>query len=192
MAARERKKPQTGAKPVMTDAGIAAKTGNGWDEWFKLLDKAGAAKLDHKAITALLDAKFKPGPWWGQMIAVSYERARGIRAMNQKCDGEFSVSVSKVLAADLAKLYAATADDAARKKWFPKGAFATSSQTKDKYFRGAWGKNGARLEINFYAKGPGKAQIVVQANKLDGNDTVESERAAWKKALAKLETMLIG
>ncbi len=63
------------AKPIMTDAGIAAKTGHGWDWWFAALDKAGAAELDHKGITALLDRKFKPGPWWGQMIAVSYERA---------------------------------------------------------------------------------------------------------------------
>jgi hypothetical protein len=178
------------AKPIMTDAGIKAKTGHGWDYWYAVLDKAGAAKLDHKGITALLDKKFKPGPWWGQMIAVSYERARGIRAMNQKCDGEFSVSVSKTLPADLSTLYAATADDKQRAKWFPKGAFKASSQTKDKYFRGAWGKNGARLEINFYAKGEGKAQIVVQANKLEDGEAVEAERAIWKKALEKLIVLL--
>ncbi|MBI3678731.1 MAG: hypothetical protein HY243_19135 [Proteobacteria bacterium] len=183
-------KAQAGAKPIMTDVAIQDRTGKGWDAWFAALDKAGAAKLDHKGITALLDAKFKPGPWWGQMIAVSYERARGIRAMNQKCDGQFSVSVSKVMPVSLAKLYAATANDAARKTWFPRGAFATSSQTKDKYFRGAWGKDGARLEINFYAKGADKAQIVVQVNKLDSNDAVESERTIWKKALEKLSTTL--
>lgn len=181
---------KSGVKPIMTDAGITAKTGHGWDYWFAALDKAGAAKLDHKGITALLDKKFKPGPWWGQMIAVSYERARGIRAMNQKCDGEFSVSVSRTLPVTLAKLYAATANDALRKAWFPKGAFAASSQTKDKYFRGAWGKDGARLELNFYAKGDGKAQIVVQVNKLADNDAVEGERGQWKKALERLEAVL--
>src|SRR5271165_3984912 len=85
--------------------------------------KTGAAKLDHKGITAILHGKMKVGPWWGQMIAVSYERARGIRAMNQKCDGEFSVSVSKTLPVDLPTLYEATAEDTERAKWFPKGAF---------------------------------------------------------------------
>src|SRR5580704_2974826 len=177
-------------KPIMTDAGIKAKTGKGWDQWYAALDKAGAAKLDHKGITALLDEKFKPGPWWGQMVAVSYVRARGIRAMNQKCDGEFSVSVSKTVPVDLSVLYAATADDMQRAKWFPKGAFKASSQTKDKYFRGPWGKNGARLEINFYAKGDGKAQINVQVNKLDGTEAVESERAVWEKAVDKLVMLL--
>src|ERR1700754_1512305 len=166
------------AKPMMTDAGIKAKTGKGWDYWFPALDKAGAAKLDHGAIAELLRKKFKVEPWWGQMISVSYERARGIRAMNQKCSGEFSVSVSKVMPADLSKLFeTATADP---KLWFPRGSFAQSSRTADKYWRGVWGKTGARLEVNFTAKGPGKAQIVVQVNKLADGDAVEAERAAWK------------
>ncbi len=178
------------AKPVMTDAAIRERTGKDWAQWFAALDKAGAAKLDHKAITAILNGRMKVGPWWGQMIAVSYERARGLRAMNQKCDGQFAVSVSKTVNVDLAKLFAATSDDALRAAWFPKGAFKLSSQTKDKYFRGAWGENGARLEINFYAKGVGKSQVNVQVNKLDGNRAVEAEREAWKKALAKLAAIL--
>ncbi|HXL98795.1 MAG TPA: hypothetical protein VN932_02620 [Rhizomicrobium sp.] len=173
----------------MTDAGIEAKTGHGWDYWFAALDKAGAAKLDHKGITALLDKKFKPGPWWGQMIAVSYERARGIRAMNQKCDGEFSVSVTKVMPVGLSALFAAATDAKTRKTWFPPGAFEETSKTKDKYWRGKWKKDG-RLEVGFYAKGPGKAQIALQSNKLSGSEAVESERAAWKKALEKLEDLL--
>jgi hypothetical protein len=179
-------------KPIMTDAGIKSRTGKGWDQWFAALDKAGAAKLDHKGITAILTTRMKVGPWWSQMIAVSYERARGIRAMNQKCDGEFSVSVSKTLPVDLSTLYEAVADDKLRAKWFPKGAFKVSSQTKDKYFRGAWGKDGARLEIGFYAKGEGKAQIALQANKLSGGDAVEGERAKWKKAMEKLADCLKG
>jgi hypothetical protein len=122
------------------------------------------------------------------MIAVSYERARGIRAMNQNCSGDYSVSVSKVMPVALALLFETATGEPA--KWFPKGSFVESSKTKNKYHRGAWGRNGARLEINFYAKGPGKEQIVVQVNKLAGNDAVGKERAAWKKALAKLEMSL--
>lgn len=178
------------AKPMMTDAGIKARTGKGWDHWFAALDKAGAAKLDHKGITAILHEKMKVGPWWSQMIAVSYERARGIRAMNQKCDGEFSVSVSKTLPVDLSALYAAVSDEKQRAKWFPKGPFKVSSMTKEKYFRGAWGKNGARLEVGFYAKGEGKAQIALQVNKLPGPDAVETERATWKKAMDRLQALV--
>lgn len=191
MATKAQKKPQTGAKPIMTDAGIREKTGRGWDEWFARLDKAGAAKLDHKGITALLDKKFKPGPWWGQMIAVSYERARGIRATNQKCDGEFSVSVTKVFPVPLAKLYGVVGDAGLWPKWMPKGAFEETSRTKDKYLRAKW-KTEARISVGFYAKGAGKAQAAFDIGKLPDAAAVETERAAWKKALAKLEAMLAG
>jgi hypothetical protein len=177
------------AKPIMTDAGIKAKTGKDWAYWYAALDKAGAARLEHKGIVAVLNGKMKVGPWWGQMIAVSYERARGIRAMNQKCDGEFSVSVTKVMPVELSELYAAATDPTTRKKWFPPGTFEETSKTKNKYWRGKWKKDG-RLEVGFYAKGPGKAQIALQSNKLAGSAAVESARAAWKKALEKLKALV--
>jgi hypothetical protein len=174
---------------MMTDEAIRAKTGKGWDHWFTALDKAGAGKRDHAAIAALLQEKMGLSPWYSQMIAVSYERVRGIRAMNQKCDGEFSVSVTKVMPVSLAKLFAvATAKQAA---WFPKGAFAETSRTKDKYWRGRW-KGDGRLAIGFIAKGPGKAQIAVDSGKLAGADIVEKERTAWKAALEKLSGLLAG
>jgi hypothetical protein len=179
------------AKPIMTDKGIVEKTGHGWDEWFARLDKTGAAKLDHKGITALLDKTWKPGPWWGQMIAVSYERARGIRAMNQKCDGEFSVSVTKVFPLPLAKLYAVVGDAKLWPKWMPKGAFEETSRTKEKYLRAKW-KTNARISAGFTAKGADKAQVAFDIGKLPNGDAVETERAAWKKAMTKLEALLAG
>jgi hypothetical protein len=183
------KKGQAPVKPIMTEAGITAKTGKGWDHWFKALDKAGAAKLDHKGIVAVLNQKMKVGPWWGQMIAVSYERARGIRAVNQKRGGEFSVSVTKVMPVGLSELFAVATKQETRKKWFPPGRFEETSITKNKYWRGTWKKDG-HLEIGFYANGPGKAQIAVQSNKLSGSAAVETERAAWKKAFEKLQAVL--
>jgi hypothetical protein len=171
---------------MMTDAAIREKTGKGWDQWFTALDKAGAAKFDHKAIATIARDKLGAGAWYGQMIAVSYERVRGIRAANQKCDGQFSVTATKVMAVPLARLFkVATAKQA---EWFPKGAFEETSRTTDKYWRGKW-KTG-RLSIGFAAKGEGKSSIAVDSEKLAGPDAVEKERAAWKKALAKLETLI--
>ena len=173
-------------KNTMTDAAIKARTGKDWAGWFAALDKAGAARLDHKAIAKLARDEMGAGAGYGQMVAVSYERARGIRAMNQKCDGEFSVSVTRVMAAPLSKLYAAAT--AAPESWFPKGAFEESSRTRDKYWRGKW-KTG-RLEVGFYAKGPGRAQIALQSNKLPNAEAVEKERALWKKAIDKLQKIV--
>jgi hypothetical protein len=177
---------KTKIKNTMTDAAIKARTGKDWAGWFAALDKAGAATLDHTGIAKLAREEMGAGDWYGQMVAVSYERARGLRAMNQKCDGEFSVSVTRVIDAPLSRLYAAAT--AAPQSWFPKRVIEETSRTKDKYWRGKW-KSG-KLEIGFYAKGPGRAQIALQANKLPDAEAVESERALWKKAIDKLQKIV--
>lgn len=83
---------QTGGKfeikTIITDAAIKARTGKDWASWSSALDMAGAAWLDHKAIAKLARKNPGAGAWHGQMVSVRYGRARGIRAMNQKCDGQ--------------------------------------------------------------------------------------------------------
>jgi hypothetical protein len=93
------------------------------------------------------------------------------------------------VAGNVAALYAAAANARRRKKWFPKGALKISSLTEDKYFRASW-NDSARLEINFTARPGGKARITVQVGKLAKKSDVKRERAAWKKALAKLASLL--
>ena len=99
------------------------------------------------------------------------------------------MGVSKTIATSLSDLYAATANTARRKKWFPEGEFKPSSQTKDKYLNGVWNTN-ARLNIGFYAKGERKSQIALQVSKLAKRTDVEKERKAWKAAVLKLQEML--
>jgi hypothetical protein len=176
--------------PAMSDASVKAKTGRDWPSWFEALDKAGAAKLNHTAIAQLISDEYGIPGWWCQQVTVEYERARGLRERHQKADG-FSVGISKTVATSLAKLYEATASPAQRKKWFPKGDFEPSSQTKNKYLRGAWNET-ARLEIGFYAKGENKAQIAIQVNRLAKKTDVERQRELWKAAVAKLDAMLSG
>jgi hypothetical protein len=174
--------------PSLSDASVKAKTGRDWEGWFGLLDEEGAKKLEHKAIARLLSAKYGVPSWWRQTVAVEYERARGLRVPHQNAKG-FSVAVSKTVATPLATLYEATAEATQRRKWFPTGKFELSSQTKDKYFRGAWNET-SRLEMGFYAKGKDKAQIAIQIAKLASRDSVEPEREAWHAALSKLQAML--
>ncbi len=173
--------------PSMSDDAVKAKTGRSLMGWFIILNKANASAMPHKDIARLLHDKGAPD-WWAQMIAVEFERARGGRQKHERPDG-FSVSVSKTIAAPLARLFAAVSDSKTRKKWFPEPDLTPSSETKNKYFRGSL-KNGTRLEVGFYAKGAGKSQITVQVNKLAKKSDVERERARWKQELEKLEQIL--
>ena len=175
--------------PSVSAAAVKAKTGKEWSAWFSTLDKAGARKLTHQEIAAILNTRLGVPGWWSQMITVEYELSRGLRERHQTSDG-YSVSVTKTIGASLSQLYAATVDSERRKKWFPRGAFKPSSQTKHKYLNGEW--KGSRLNIGFYAKGEAKAQIAIQVNKLKAKAEVDREREQWKAALAKLQASLEG
>ena len=89
-------------KPSMSDAAVKARTGKDWAGWFATLDRGGAAALDHKGIVALLSDSHGVTAWWRQMVAVEYERARGLRARHQTASG-YSVAVSRTLATSLPK-----------------------------------------------------------------------------------------
>jgi len=97
------------ATPMSTKGGLSEaksieKTGHGLAHWFDVLDKFGAVEKGHtRAADHLYSDHGVPG-WYCQGITVAYERARGVRAMNQRCDGAFEVTVSKMMAARPAQL----------------------------------------------------------------------------------------
>src|SRR5512134_2277217 len=96
---------ETPAEPKrMSDEAVRAKTGRIWPEWFAILDAAGAQQMTHQQIVAYLHNEHGVGPWWQQMVTVTYEQARGMRAKHQMPDG-YQVSVSKTIAAPAAALY---------------------------------------------------------------------------------------
>ena len=78
----------------LSDAKSIEKTGHDLAHWFAILDAFGGIEKGHTASTALLYDNYKVPGWYCQGIVVAYERARGKRVMNQRCDGAFEVSVS--------------------------------------------------------------------------------------------------
>jgi hypothetical protein len=174
--------------PSISNAAVRARTGRDWAGWFGALDRAGARKLPHRQIAQILSTRHRVPAWWSQMVAVEYERARGLRERHQGTDG-FSIAISRTLSTRLPHLYEVTARAGERRKWFPKGAFEPSSHTKDKYLRGRW-KQGPRVNIGFYARGAGKSQIAVAVSRLAKKADVEPTRARWRAALTKLQHVL--
>src|SRR5213080_5057440 len=110
--------PKQTLKPRMSDEAVEAKTGKNWSRWFKHLDAAGAKKMTHQEIVAHLHDKHSVRPWWTQMVAVTYEQARGLRDKHEKPEG-FEISVSSTIAAPVAKAYRAWSDEGTRKQCLP-------------------------------------------------------------------------
>jgi hypothetical protein len=168
---------------------VRAKTGKGWDEWFKLLDKAGAVEMKHTQIAAHLHDKLGCAGWWSQMIAVGYEQERGLRVKFQKCDGDFSGSASKTIAVALTPLFTAWTDAKVRRRWLPGAKFTVSKATANKSIRIVWDDD-TRVEVNFVGKGAGKSQVAVDHKKLADADAVAKAKEYWKAALERLKELL--
>jgi len=72
---------------AVSESAVLTKTGKSWGQWFSQLDLAEATGWDHKTIARHLADSYPLGGWWSQMIAVTYEQARGLRHKHQQKDG---------------------------------------------------------------------------------------------------------
>jgi hypothetical protein len=189
------------AKPTMSDASFIKKTGHDLAYWFAVLDKFGAVEKGHTAAARHLYQDHKVDGWYAQGITVSYERARGVRAANQRCDGAFEVSASKTVTASSKQLVKAFTDARAREQWIgeanPKLAGALVNGLADKRSKGVVVRPDGLVRfrykwddttVQFYMapKPGGKYIVTVQHMKLPNGDAVDRYRSQWKTALAAL------
>ena len=180
------------SKPAgISDATVKARTGRSWSEWFAILDDAGAVKLGHKGIVALLAGHNRVGPWWRQMITVAYEQERGLRERHQTPEG-YQVSASRTIAAPVGTVFGEWTDEKARARWLKAAAFTVRKTTRGKSLRIAWGAGASSVDVNFYARGPEKSQVVVDHKRLADADEVARMKRFWIEALDALKKIVEG
>ncbi len=173
----------------MSDDAVQAKTGKDWDQWFKVLDRAKANEMNHTQIAAYLHEKCDCPGWWSQMVAVTYEQARGLREKNQACTGDFQVSSSKTIPVSLDDLFNAWRDDKLRRRWLKEPALVIRKATLNKSMRITW-PDETSVEVNFYTKGDAKSQVALQHKKLADAKAVEKMRVYWAEAMDRLNALL--
>ena len=193
--------PAVTTKGGLSDAKSIEKTGHGLAHWFDVLDTFGAIEKGHtKAADHLYSSHGVPG-WYCQGITVAYERARGVRGMNQRCDGAYEVSVSKVMAATppriIKMLKSARWTDGVDTE-LVKGLSSALKDKKSKgfvirpdgqaRFRYRWG--GTIVQFNMYPKGVAKTSFVVSNMSLPSAESVEAHRAKWKTAFNAIADLL--
>jgi hypothetical protein len=179
--AAKKKASKTGGG-AMSDAAIKAKTGRTWSQWFTLLDKAGAAKMTHTAIAKLVATRHKIPGWWAQAVTVGYERARGLRKVNETLAG-FRTGVSRTVDAGVDAAFDAW-DNAKARAAFLKDKIDFSTRNPGKNLRFTW-KVG-RVEVRFVVKGPKKTQVTVDHTGLKSEADVGKFKAQWTEAMDKL------
>ena len=175
--------------PSMSDEAVKAKTGKVWSEWFALLDRAGAKKMDHKQIVAVLHDKFNVGPWWQQMVTVTYEQARGLREKNEAPSG-FQMSASRTINAPVSKLFKAWKESRDRSRWLNEPGLVVRKATTDKSLRITWPDGQTNVDVELYPKGESKTQVAIQHSKLANAAAVKRQKAYWAEALDRLKAQV--
>lgn len=178
------------AEERMSDEAVQSKTGKTWEEWFAILDAAGGREMDHQEIVACLGREHGVGPWWQQMVTVTYERARGKRVKHETPAG-FQVSGSRTIHVPVSRLFAAWSDETFRRRWLPEADFTVRKATPEKSLRLAWG-DGTKVEVNLYPKGEAKSQVTVDHQKLPDAQEAARCKAWWGEALDRLREILEG
>jgi len=181
-----------GEPPLITsDDTIRERTGRGWEEWFDLLDEWGAARRPHREISRWVAGQLGIDPlaWNAQAVTISYERARGGRAVGQREDG-FAISVTRTMAAPVEQLFNAFADDALRNRWLPDATLRKRTGTRPKSARFDYADGPSRVHVTFDAKDHGRGTVTVSHERLADAGEADRLKAYWRDRLGDLRTQV--
>jgi hypothetical protein len=189
LAAREPDEVAGVAAPTVPDAVIRERTGRGWEEWFDLLDEWGAIAMPHREIARRAREEEGVDGWSSQAVAVSYERARGRRAIGERPDG-FAVTATKTVAVPVERLYDAFVDEAERAAWLPDGELRERTATRPRGARYDWAGGEERVIVSFESKGPAKSTLALEHARLPDAAERERMKSFWRARLAGLKEAL--
>lgn len=171
----------------ISDAAVRAKTGRGWHEWFAILDTFDVRINGHKAAAHHLATQHQCGDWWSQMVTVTYEQTRGLRAKHQTPNG-YEVSVSRTFDVPVDALFAAW-QEPARAAWLS-DPLTVRKATPPKSMRISW-PDGSSVAVYFYVKGERRSSVTVQHLKLADDTAVTRLKAYWSDALNALRLSML-
>jgi uncharacterized protein YndB with AHSA1/START domain len=178
-------------RAIITDKLVVAQTGKTMEEWFAVLDERGAQKLAHAEIfdrVASIDGLKPLGQWNQNLLTTTYEWNRGLKERGQKEDG-FEISVSKTIKVPISELFRSWVDNKIRKDWLDEEITIRKS-TENKSARITWSDSVTSLSVDFYPKGEGKSQVVVQHLKIPDSDMAKAMKEYWGEKLDKLKASL--
>jgi hypothetical protein len=188
-AAPELMLPPRVDEPSVSDAAIQRATGKSWDEWFSLLDAWHGTTHNHTEIARHVYETYGIDGWWAQSVTVGYERARGMRALHERPDG-FSGNASKTFSVPVERLFAAFVEQEERECWLAAVELRNRTNQPNKSARFDVLPGDTRLAATFVAKGPEKAAVQLQQDRLSSAEEVAHWKSLWKDQLARLARYL--
>jgi hypothetical protein len=174
----------------MSDEKLKQSTGCTWERWVHALDHYHADEMSHTEIAKLIKTKYKKTPsWWTQMVAVGYERIKGLRTRGQQRDGSYQATKSRTFDVPVRRLFDAWANDASRHSWLTGTTATVRTATAPKSMRLALG-DGSIVAVGFTAKGRGRSVVAVEHTKLADRAAVERVKGEWAARFDRLAEAL--
>jgi hypothetical protein len=173
----------------MSDAAVEKATGRTWAQWVTVLDRVQAHSWPHPRIATYLSETYQVRSWWRQMVAVGYERIKGLRARGQRRDGGYEATRSKVFGVSVEKLYHAFASERLRARWLAGVSLEIRRATTSRSMRITW-EDGTSVAVGFTAKGEAKSLVQLAHSKLLGKADADRRKVFWSERLEALAEML--
>jgi hypothetical protein len=123
------------------------------------------------------------------MVAVGYERIKGLRERGQQRSGEFTMNRSRTFGVDVETLYDAWADGRRRRRWMGETGVKVRTATAPKSMRLQL-PDGAIVAVGFWPKGSGKSSVAIEQARLPDRDTAERLKLLWSERLDALREEL--
>ena len=193
LLAAEKPEERDGPRLATSDEAIRERTGRGWEEWFDLLDEWGAAERPHREIARWVAEQqgAEPLAWNVQAVTVSYERARGGRAVGERADG-FAITASKMVGVPVERLFDAFTNEATRDRWLPDGKLRERTATRPKSARFDWSDGQTRVNVTFLGTGEAQSTVALEHARLPGAEEAEEMKGWWRERLNTLKSVLEG
>ena len=171
-------------KAGLSEAAVLTATGKSPEEWFALLDAAGATGWTHTEIARWLFAEHEGiDGWWAQSVTVRYEQERGMRMPGQQSDGTFAVSVSRVIPLNALEavdaVIAAVSDEL--------GAPPVSANRAAKYPRARWvDDTGEALLATITVQTADRSSVALTRSKIADPERTTTVKTELSTTLSKL------
>lgn len=191
----------------VSNASVLKGSGKGWDDWVKILTKAGATSWTHQETVAFLKAKHKLKPWWQQVVTVGFEVASGKRKEGQNLKGEYGVMASRTFPISAKALWKLMTSQEGLTTWLkPMGDFELKPKQQYEVEGGVFGEvrtmkanerarltwreeewsRATVLNLMLLGRTPKKSILVFQHDRLLSSRQREEMREYWKARIDEL------
>jgi hypothetical protein len=172
----------------MSDEKVKDKTGCTWEKWVRTLDRQKAHELTHAELAKLIREKYKTPSWWTQMVAVGYERIKGLRVRGQQRDGSYSASKSRTFNVPVETLFEAWTDDKTRMTWLADRKAKIRKATSPKSIR--LEQDGTIIAVMFTKRGVAKSTVAIDEGNLPSKEAAEAVKQYWSDRFDDLQVLL--